>query len=139
MKLISSAVPSLLAGAALLAAAPAMARVDVDIHVGVLGAYVAPSPYGPPPRYIAPPPRYIAPPPVYGAPSYGYGQPGTVYVQPGPVYVQPGPVYVQPRPLYRDEWRERHWHDHRQGPRWDRDGDGVPNRHDRRPNNPWRY
>lgn len=24
-------------------------------------------------------------------------------------------------------------------PRWDRDGDGVPNRHDRRPNNPWKY
>lgn len=24
-------------------------------------------------------------------------------------------------------------------PRWDRDGDGVPNRHDRRPNNPYRY
>ena len=24
-------------------------------------------------------------------------------------------------------------------PRWDRDGDGVPNRHDRRPNNPHRY
>jgi hypothetical protein len=132
MKLISSAMLSLLAGAALLIAAPAMARVDVDINVGVPGAYVAPSPYGPPPRYIAPPPRYIAPPPVYGAPSYGYVQPGTVYVQ-------PGPVYVQPRPLYRDEWRERHWHDHRYGPRWDRDGDGVPNRHDRRPDNPWRY
>lgn len=25
-----------------------------------------------------------------------------------------------------------------QPPRWDRDGDGVPNRHDRRPNNPYR-
>lgn len=132
MKLISSAMLSLLAGAALMVAAPAIARVDVDIHVGVPGAYVAPSPYGPPPRYIAPPPRYIAPPPVYGAPSYGY-------VQPGAVYVQPGPVYVQPRPLYRDEWRERHWHDQRRGPRWDRDGDGVPNRHDYRPDNPWRY
>lgn len=124
MKLIPVAVFSLLAGAGLLAAAPAMARVDVDINVGVPGGYyVAPSPYGPPPRYISPPPSYIAPPPVYG---YGY--------------VQPGPVYVQPRPHYRDEWRGRHWQDHqRHGPRWDRDGDGVPNRHDRRPNNPWRY
>ena len=26
-----------------------------------------------------------------------------------------------------------------QPPRWDRDGDGVPNRHDRRPNNPYRH
>lgn len=29
--------------------------------------------------------------------------------------------------------------EYRQRPRRDRDGDGVPNRHDRRPNNPYRY
>lgn len=35
---------------------------------------------------------------------------------------RPNGHYAQPRP-----------------PRWDRDGDGVPNRHDQRPNNPYRY
>ncbi|RYZ53612.1 hypothetical protein [Noviherbaspirillum suwonense] len=115
MKILSSGLITLLAGAALLAAAPAMARVDVDINVGVPGAYIAPAPYGPPPRYLGPP----------------------AYVQPGPVYVQPAPVYVQPRPIYREEWRG-HGH-HHGGRHWDRDGDGVPNRYDRRPNNPYRY
>ena len=37
------------------------------------------------------------------------------------------------------QWQQRHaqraWH----APRYDRDGDGVPNRYDRRPNNPYRY
>ncbi len=122
MKLISSGVLTLLAGAALLTAAPAMARVDVDINVGVPGAYVAPAPYGPPPRYLGPP----------------------AYVQPGTVYVQPAPVYVQPRPVYREDWREREWrerewrHRHGGGHHWDNDGDGVPNRYDRQPNNPYR-
>jgi hypothetical protein len=96
-----------LAGAALLfVAAPAMARVDVGVNIGV---------------------------------------PGPVYVQPQPVYVQPRPVYVQPRPYYveeRDHHHRRHYHKrqhHRVAPRHDRDGDGVPNRYDRRPNNPYRY
>ena len=118
MKLISSLVLTLAAGVAMLAAAPAMARVDVDINLGVPGYYAAPAPYGPPPRYLAPPP---------------------VYYQPGPVYVQPGPVYVQPRPVYPEDWRERDWHHRHDGRRWDRDGDGVPNRHDRRPHDPRRY
>jgi len=112
MNLIPSGVLTLLAGMALLAAAPAMARVDVDINVGVPGAYIAPAPYGPPPRYLGSP----------------------VYVQPAPVYVQPAPVYVQPRPYYREEWHHRHGSRH-----WDSDGDGVPDRYDRRPNNPYRY
>jgi hypothetical protein len=117
MKLITTGMTTLLAAIALMAAAPAMARVDVDINVGVPGAYVAPAPYGPPPRYLGPP----------------------AYVQPAPVYVQPGPVYVQPRPVYREEWREREWRHRHGGGRWDHDGDGVPDRYDRRPNNPYRY
>ena len=47
---------------------------------------------------------------------------------------------------YRHAWVPGHWeraHGHRgytqYGPRWDRDGDGVPNRYDARPNNPYRY
>ncbi len=33
--------------------------------------------------------------------------------------------------------RNGHWEMRRGG--WDRDGDGVPNRHDRKPNNPYRH
>lgn len=133
MKLIFSGISTLLAGVALLAAAPAIARVDIDINVGMPGGYYTPAPYGPPPRYFGPP-AYVQPGPVYV-------QPGAVYVQPGSVYAQPGPVFVQPRPIYREDWREREWrHRHHGGGRhWDRDGDGVPNRHDYRPNNPYRY
>lgn len=91
--------------ALLFAAAPAMARVDVGVNIGV---------------------------PIYGAPAPVYVQPQPVYVQPPPVYVQPRPVYVHPRPYYGDRYyRHRHYHD--------RDHDGVPNRYDRRPYDPYRY
>ncbi|MDQ0573758.1 hypothetical protein QFZ42_005592 [Variovorax paradoxus] len=48
-------------------------------------------------------------------------------------------MYVRARPGYAyraPEWRERdgRW-EYRRG-EWDRDGDGVPNRRDRRPDNP---
>lgn len=90
----------LLAGAAMmLASTSAMARVNVDLNIGVPGVY-------------------------------GYA--------PAPVYVAPQPVYVQPRPVYYVQ--PRHYRHHRyHAPRRDRDGDGVPNRYDRRPNNPYRY
>lgn len=67
-----------------------------------------------------------------GAPG-GYVQPAPVYVQPQPVYVQPAPVYVHPRPVYHEP-RYRY---ERRGPWGDRDGDGVPNRFDRAPRNPY--
>jgi hypothetical protein len=67
--------------------------------------------------------------------GYGYVQPAPVYVQPQPVYVQPHPIYVQPQPVYyeapRHHYRRGHWRDH--------DRDGVPNRYDRAPHNPYRY
>jgi hypothetical protein len=85
----------IVAGVLLLSTAPAMARVDVDVHLGI-------------------------PAPIYA--------PAPVYVAPRPVYVQPRPVYVHPH---------RHYH-HKRYYR-DRDRDGVPNRYDRRPNNPYRY
>ena len=46
---------------------------------------------------------------------------------------RPGYHYREPR------WVENggRWKQRRGG--WDRDGDGVANRHDRRPDNPWRY
>ena len=46
----------------------------------------------------------------------------------------------QDRGHYRHEDRGYYRHDRGYyGTRWDRDGDGVPNRHDRRPTNPYRY
>jgi hypothetical protein len=53
-----------------------------------------------------------------------------VYSQPAPVYVRPAPVYVQPAPVVR-------YHGYQQPTRWDRDGDGVPNRYDRVYNPRW--
>lgn len=120
MKKFLCVAAGLLAGTTLmLAASPALARVDVDFHIGVPGVYVQPAPV------------YVAPRPVY--------------VQPQPVYVQPQPVYTQPHPVYYERyerqyhrnWRERDWRERRMYR--DHDGDGVPNRYDRRPNNPYRY
>jgi len=93
------------------AASAAHARSDVFFSIGVPGAYVSNAP---------------------------------VYVQPQPVYVQPQPVYVDPQPVYygrgyyeRDH--RRYWrHEHRRGPYGDWDHDGVPNRFDRAPGNPYR-
>lgn len=75
---------------------------------------------------------------------YGYVQPAPVYVQPAPVYVQPQPVYVQPEPVYvypqNQYYGYGHRHHHRRhGPWGDVDHDGVPNRYDRRPYDPYRY
>jgi hypothetical protein len=102
MKKLIAISASLFAGAVMMfAAAPAMARVDVDVNVGVPGYYAAPQ----------------------------------------PVYVQPRPVYVQPRPVYYDRYDRydrHHRHGHYRNYRHDRDHDGVPNRYDRRPDNPYR-
>lgn len=132
-------VAGLTSAALMLAAAPAAARVSVDLHVVVPGTYVQPAPV-----YVQPAPVYVQPGPVYV-------QPAPVYVPP-PVYVQPRPIYVQPQPTwgYGQDWRDRQRHDRHQ---WrdqdrdgvpnrydrDRDGDGVPNRWDQRPHNPYRY
>ena len=66
--------------------------------------------------------------------SIGFSAP-IGYVQPAPVYVQPEPVYVYPRHGY---YGHRH-HGRRGGPWGDADRDGVPNRYDSRPHNPYRY
>jgi hypothetical protein len=116
MKSFRRIVAGLLVPLALLAAVPALARVDVDVNIGVpvVPPPAAPGYPYPPPAYVSPPPRYLEPPPA-------------------PVYVYPPPAYVYPAPpRWRDphhEWRERHR---------DRDGDGVPDRWDHRPNDPWR-
>jgi hypothetical protein len=52
-----------------------------------------------------------------------------VYSQPYPVY-RPLPVYHYPAPVYPVVR-------YQQPSRWDRDGDGIPNRHDRYYNPAW--
>lgn len=69
--------------------------------------------------------------------SIGLPLPFPVVVAPAPVYVQPAPVYVEPAPVYRYYRPAPVYYVDRPG-RWDSDGDGVPNRHDRRPHDPWR-
>jgi hypothetical protein len=67
------------------------------------------------------------------------------------VYVVPAPpppryyrhherrYYAPPPPRYYHHRHDRRWDDRRGGYYRDRDGDGVPNRYDRRPDNPYRY
>jgi hypothetical protein len=47
----------------------------------------------------------------------------------GPVISRPAPVVVQSVPVYPNERYEQH-RQYRQPSRWDRDGDGIPNRYD---------
>jgi hypothetical protein len=95
------------------AASAAHARTDVVFSIGV-------------PGYVQPAPVYV--------------QPEPVYVRPAPVYVQPEPVYVRPYPVYesRPYWHGYRHYEHRRGPWGDWDHDGVPNRFDRAPGNPYR-
>lgn len=109
----------LTAGIALTAAAPASARVNWSVNVGV-GGYG----YYPPPVAYAPRAYYPAPPAVY-APAPVYVQP--IYQQPAyapPVYVQPAqyysaPVYIQNRP--GPYWRDPHYRGYQRGYREYRD------------------
>jgi hypothetical protein len=109
-----SLIVATLAVGGLAAASAANARTDVFLSLGL-------------PGIVAPAPVYVQPQPVYVAP------PQPVYVQPQPVYVEPQPVYVQPEPVFI----EGHRHHRHRG--WgDADHDGVPNRFDRAPFNPYR-
>jgi hypothetical protein len=78
--------------------------------------------------------------PVYSQPVYGqpvYGQP--VY-DTAPVFVEPsygysyGRGYRQPTRWDRDGDGIPNRYDRVYNPRWDRDGDGIPNRYDRHDN-----
>lgn len=89
------------------------------MSLAMLGTPAQAQPHGPVVQvqyYVAPPPppRYHRPPPP-------------------PRYAHPG--YYHDGPRYHP--RHRHW-ERRHGWR-DSDRDGVPNRYDRRPNNPYRY
>jgi hypothetical protein len=64
-----------------------------------------------------------------------------VYARPAPVHVYPAPVYTQAYPHYRGSapYHQSPGHHgyYREPTRWDRDGDGIPNRHDRLYNPRW--
>ena len=102
---------------------------------------------------------------VYPVPAYQtYGGAGPPYVVDQPVYIQGGATYgygaypqpyVYPRGYYRPDYHPGYRTLPRAAPPYhgarpharpahpghgahDRDGDGVPNRHDRRPNDPGR-
>ena len=47
-----------------------------------------------------------------------------------PAYVAPYPVYRQPAPVYRTYPSYQYEHQYQRPSRWDRDGDGIPNRYD---------
>jgi hypothetical protein len=79
--------------------------------------------------------------------TFGSGARGPVYAPP-PVVVYPAPARVHVPAPVRVVYREpSHWdrdgdgipnrHDRVYNPRWDVDGDGVPNRHDRVYNPRW--
>lgn len=84
---------------------------------------------------------------VIGSPVYGHAAP--VVVRPMPVVVQPLPPRALPPVAYpRSAYgRPTRWdrdgdgipnrHDRLYNPRWDRDGDGIPNRHDRYDGRRW--
>jgi hypothetical protein len=78
-----------------------------------------------------------------------YTQPVSVYVQPLPVYRPSARLWAPPAPVHprRADLRVTRWdrdgdgipnrRDRLYNPRWDRDGDGIPNRHDRTPGRGW--
>lgn len=141
MKTAHSVAIALAVGSTLaLSAAPAMARVDVELSFGVPGVYVQPAPV------------YVEPAPVYVVPQPRYRQSYPVYGYPEPIYNRPYSYYDQPRLVYENGHRYRglppqHRRGHRDFDRdgvpnfrdGDRDGDGVSNRDDRRPNDRYRY
>lgn len=92
----------------MMAASPAMARVDVGINIGIPGLYIAPEPV------------YVQPPPVY--------------VQSRPVYIeQDRESEWRERNMRAHEWRERQWQEshYRDGNRDDHhDSEDGHYRHD---------
>lgn len=123
------AIAAVAAGAlAAASAAQASDRVNWSIGINVPGAYVQPAPV------------YYNPAPVYYNPAPVYYEPAPVYYESAPVYVAPrSSYYVQSAPVYYSgaRWNGHRPH-HRNGAWGDADRDGVPNRFDRAPNNPYR-
>lgn len=71
--------------------------------------------------------------PLYSQPYPGYSQPYPVHAQPYAFYLQrhdPARAYQQPTRWDRDGDGIPNRHDTVYNPRWDRDGDGISNRYD---------
>ncbi len=111
-------------------AANAQTFGHVSVNIGLPTPPIAV--VGPAPVVVAPHPQRVwGPPPA----RVHYGHQGHYGHDRGDDYRHDrGDYYRQGRGdgYYRDG---RGYH----ATRWDRDGDGVPNRHDRRPHNPYRY
>jgi hypothetical protein len=101
----------------------AQARTDVALSIGI--------PFG----YVRPAPVYVQPQPVYVEPQV-YVEPSTVYYSQPPVYYAPG--YASGYVTYDRGWAWRQRYGHPRGPWGDADRDGVPNRFDNAPHNPYR-
>ena len=88
----------------------------------------------PPPRVeVEPAPRHGM---VWSPGHWEWRHQRHVWVPGTWIQARPGYVYAQPEWRQvngRWAWQAGHWN------RGDRDGDGVPNRYDRRPGNPHRY
>lgn len=105
-------------------------HATVVINAGAQPAYVVPPP--PPPRYERAPAARRGM--VWSQGHWEWRGRRHVWVPGQWVRVRHGHHYVQPR---WHQQRNGHWT--YAGGRWDRDGDGVPNRYDRRPHNPHRH
>lgn len=104
------------------------AQAQVVMRHTAQGGYVNVQHRGPPPN------RYEAVP----APRRGYVWAGGHWEPRGQRHVWVKGHWVKARPGYayrQPSWNHGKWSQ----ARWDRDGDGVPDRHDRRPNNPNRH
>ncbi len=139
---LKTVVAAMLVTAGAFGAGAAQARPDVDLVVRI-GVPLPLPPLPPLPRIVFQQPApVVVQAPVYSAPVYsGPAYSAPVY-QPAPVYVDRGWRDRDDRREWRhhrhdrdDEWcEERDGRDGRRHPtRWDVDGDGVPNHHDRRP------
>lgn len=138
MKRIFLTAAAVLIGSAALAPLPALAQVNFQIVVGN-----AP----PPPRYeVIPVARHG----YVWAPGYwNWNGRRHVWTQGHWERARPGHYYQRPAwqqthhgwQLQRGGWQRDHGRHHATPVRayGDRDRDGVPNRYDRRPNNPHRY
>ncbi|HMN56509.1 MAG TPA: YXWGXW repeat-containing protein [Ottowia sp.] len=155
--------PALLSAAVLAASIGALALPTAAQAQTYLSVQIGPPP---PPRYEAMPmarPGYVWAPGHYEWRHDNYvwrrgywmaARPGYAYV--APMWVAEGPRWVyrpqrwERRPVHAGppHWREREWRDRdrdrgrghdRARHRRDRDRDGVPDRYDRRPNNPYRH
>jgi hypothetical protein len=82
---------------------------------------------------------------VFGSISINLPGPPVAVLPAPPVYVRPAPparvyapAYGHYQPNYGHYHQDRGYDRGYRAARWDRDGDGVPNRYDRRPMDPYR-